>query len=53
MSKTIMIIDDDIDLVEAMRITLESAGFDVIEWHYTETKEDLVQRRKDIFRKIC
>ncbi len=31
MSKTIMIIDDDIDLVEAMRITLESAGFDVID----------------------
>ena len=28
MSKTIMIIDDDIDLVEAMRITLESAGFE-------------------------
>ncbi len=26
-----MIIDDDIDLVEAMRITLESAGFDVID----------------------
>lgn len=31
MSKTIMIIDDDIDLVEAMRITLESAGFNVID----------------------
>ncbi|MBC8216812.1 MAG: response regulator [Candidatus Marinimicrobia bacterium] len=31
MSKKIMIIDDDIDLVEAMRITLESAGFDVID----------------------
>ncbi|NQV36684.1 MAG: response regulator [Candidatus Marinimicrobia bacterium] len=31
MSKTIMIIDDDIDLVEAMRITLESTGFDVID----------------------
>jgi len=26
-----MIIDDDIDLVEAMRITLESADFDVID----------------------
>lgn len=26
-----MIIDDDIDLVEAMRITLESAGFEVID----------------------
>ncbi len=31
MSKKIMIIDDDIDLVEAMRITLESAGFEVID----------------------
>lgn len=31
MSKTIMIIDDDIDLVEAMRLTLESAGFEVID----------------------
>ena len=31
MSKKIMIIDDDIDLVEAMRITLESAGFNVID----------------------
>ncbi len=35
------------------RQVLRDAGFDVIEWHYTETKEDLVQRRKDIFRKIC
>ena len=26
-----MIIDDDIDLVEVMRITLESAGFEVID----------------------
>mgnify|MGYP002725956972 CR=1 FL=1 len=26
-----MIIDDDIDLVEAMRITLESGGYDVID----------------------
>ncbi len=31
MAKKIMIIDDDIDLVEAMRITLESADFDVID----------------------
>jgi len=31
MSKKILIIDDDIDLVEAMRLTLESAGFDVID----------------------
>ncbi len=31
MAKKIMIIDDDIDLVEAMRITLESGGYEVID----------------------
>ncbi|MCK5520931.1 MAG: response regulator [Candidatus Marinimicrobia bacterium] len=31
LSKKILVIDDDIDLVEAMRITLESAGFDVVD----------------------
>lgn len=31
MPKKILIIDDDIDLVEAMRLTLESAGFEVID----------------------
>ena len=25
---------------------------DVIEWHYTEPLERLVERRKDIFRKV-
>ncbi|MCF7802319.1 MAG: response regulator [Candidatus Marinimicrobia bacterium] len=29
--KKILIIDDDIDLVEAMRVTLESVGFEVID----------------------
>jgi len=29
--KKILIIDDDIDLVEAMRLTLESAGFNVMD----------------------
>ena len=29
--KRVLIIDDDIDLVEAMRVTLESAGFEVID----------------------
>jgi superfamily II DNA or RNA helicase len=28
------------------------AGYDVIEWHYTEPVEYLVERRKDIFSKI-
>ena len=31
MSKKILIIDDDIDLVEAIRMTLEGAGFEVID----------------------
>ena len=31
MSKKILIIDDDIDLVEALRLTLESEGFEVID----------------------
>ncbi|HHE54322.1 MAG TPA: response regulator [Caldithrix abyssi] len=31
MPKKVLIIDDDIDLVEAMRITLENAGFEVID----------------------
>ncbi|MBN2426258.1 MAG: response regulator [Calditrichaceae bacterium] len=30
-NKKILIIDDDIDLVEAMRMTLEGAGFNVID----------------------
>ena len=30
MPKKILIIDDDIDLVEAMRLTLENADFEVI-----------------------
>jgi len=31
MQKKILIIDDDIDLVEAMRLTLENANFEVID----------------------
>jgi superfamily II DNA/RNA helicase len=34
------------------RKLLNDAGYDVIEWHYTESLENLVERRKDIFRKI-
>jgi very-short-patch-repair endonuclease len=34
------------------RTLLREAGFDVIEWHYLESVEDLVNRRKDVFRKI-
>ncbi len=31
MAKKVLIIDDDFDLVEAMRITLEAAGFEVVD----------------------
>lgn len=34
------------------RTLLKEHGYDVIEWHYTEKVEDLIVRRKDIFRKI-
>ncbi len=38
---------------EHKRQLLRDAGFDVIEWHYSEPIEELVKRRKDVFRKIC
>jgi hypothetical protein len=34
------------------RQLLRDAGYDVIEWHYTEPIKQLIERRKDIFRKI-
>jgi len=34
------------------RTLLRDKGYDVIEWYYKETVEDLAVRRKDIFRKI-
>ena len=34
------------------RQTCRDAGYDVIEWHYRESLELLIERRKDIFRKI-
>lgn len=34
------------------RQLLRDAGYDVIEWHYTEPLEQLTERRKDIFRKV-
>jgi hypothetical protein len=42
------IIKDD----EHKRKLLRDTGYDVIEWHYKETVEELVSRRKDIFRKV-
>ncbi|NOZ74779.1 MAG: response regulator [FCB group bacterium] len=49
MGKKIMIIDDDIDLVEAMRITLESAGFDVIDAQEGQKGlERLLKERPDL-----
>ena len=34
------------------RDLLRSGGYDIIVWHYTEKVEDLVLRRKDVFRKV-
>lgn len=34
------------------RKRLRDAGYDIIEWHHKEPIEDLIKRRKDIFRKI-
>lgn len=34
------------------RELLRDAGYDVIEWYYTEPLEELVERRKDVFRKL-
>ena len=34
------------------RKLLKDAGYDIIVWHYTEPIENLVARRKDIFRKV-
>jgi hypothetical protein len=46
----------DLDIVKEgdkeKRGLLKEAGYDIIEWYYTEPLEDLVTRRKDIFRKI-
>ena len=44
MSKKIIIIDDDIDLVEALRLTLESEGFEVID---AQDGEKGLQKIKD------
>jgi superfamily II DNA/RNA helicase len=48
-------VHDDADLKKQdihKRQLLRDAGYDVIEWHYTEKLENLVARRKDVFRKI-
>jgi hypothetical protein len=34
------------------RQLLKDAGYDIVVWHYTENIEDLMKRRKDIFRKV-
>lgn len=49
MPKKILIVDDDIDLVEAMRLTLESAGFEVIDAQEGKKGFDLsVQDQPDL-----
>ncbi len=34
------------------RKLLKDAGYDVIVWHYLEPVAQLIERRKDIFRKV-
>jgi very-short-patch-repair endonuclease len=34
------------------RKLLSEAGYDIIIWNYTEAIEELVLRRKDVFRKV-
>ncbi len=46
MSRKIMIIDDDIDLVEAMRITLESDGYQVIDAQEGQKGLEILKKEK-------
>jgi len=46
MPKKIMIIDDDIDLVEAMRITLESGGYEVIDAQEGQKGLEILKNKK-------
>ena len=46
MSKKIMIIDDDIDLVEAMRITLETDNYDVIDAQEGQKGLEMLKKEK-------
>ncbi len=46
MSKKIMIIDDDIDLVEAMRITLETDNYEVIDAQEGQKGVEILKKEK-------
>ena len=46
MPKKVLIIDDDIDLVEAMRITLEGAGLSVIDAQDGQKGMDKIKKEK-------
>lgn len=46
MSKKIMIIDDDIDLVEAMRITLETGNYEVIDAQEGQKGLEILKKEK-------
>jgi len=46
MSKKIMIIDDDIDLVEAMRITLEKDNYEVIDAQEGQKGLEILKKEK-------
>lgn len=38
---------------EHKRGLLRDAGYDLIEWHHKHSVKDLVETRKDVFRKVC
>jgi len=46
MSKKILIIDDDVDLVEVIRLTLENAGFEVIDAQSGKRGIELIKKEK-------
>ena len=46
MLKKIMIIDDDIDLVEAMRITLETDNYEVIDAQEGQKGLEILKKEK-------
>lgn len=48
-------VHDDPKVMESDKLKRQCCrdlGYDVIEWHYKEPLEELVERRKDIFRKV-
>ncbi|RKY55539.1 MAG: response regulator, partial [Candidatus Neomarinimicrobiota bacterium] len=46
MSKKVLIIDDDIDLVEIMRLTLEKNGFEVVDAQDGQRGIEMISKEK-------